>query len=134
MAGIQRLIDYKKMYFRVTRFHDEIEKLTAELYSLPIGNYDREKVDGGEKSDRLLFLIEKRDSCCELFIKELKKLNVEMIEIENIVNRLSFPYCEILMRRYCRFEKFEKIAVDLNYDYRWIRRLHKKALSLFEGL
>lgn len=36
---------------------------------------------------------------------------------------------EILRRRYLRGQKFEQIAVEMNLEYRWVRRLHKRALS-----
>lgn len=32
---------------------------------------------------------------------------------------------EILRRRYLRGQKFEQIAVEMNLEYRWVRRLHK---------
>lgn len=36
---------------------------------------------------------------------------------------------EILSRRYISGQKFEEIAVTMNYDYRWITRLHGRALQ-----
>lgn len=36
---------------------------------------------------------------------------------------------EILVRRYLSFQKWEKIAVDMTIDIRWVFRLHQKALS-----
>ena len=36
---------------------------------------------------------------------------------------------EILRRRYLLGQRFEEIAVEMNLEYRWVRRLHKKALS-----
>ena len=36
---------------------------------------------------------------------------------------------EILVRRYLSFQKWERIAVDMMIDIRWVFRLHQKALS-----
>ena len=36
---------------------------------------------------------------------------------------------EILRRRYLRGQKFEQIAVEMNLEYRWVRRLHKRLVS-----
>ena len=36
---------------------------------------------------------------------------------------------EILRRRYLRGQKFEQIAVEMNLESRWVRRLHKNALA-----
>lgn len=39
---------------------------------------------------------------------------------------------EILERRYLMGETWEKIAVAMNYNYRWVLRLHGRALKNFQ--
>jgi hypothetical protein len=39
---------------------------------------------------------------------------------------------EILERRYLLGETWERIAVDMNYNYRWVLRLHGRALRNFK--
>jgi hypothetical protein len=39
---------------------------------------------------------------------------------------------EILERRYLMGETWERIAVDMNYNYRWVLRLHGRALGNFK--
>jgi hypothetical protein len=41
-------------------------------------------------------------------------------------------YYDILHKRYVEFQSLEQIAVSMNYTYRWIRRLHGRALQAFE--
>lgn len=41
---------------------------------------------------------------------------------------------EILRRRYLRGQKFEQIAVEMNLEYRWVRRLHKKCVGKMDIL
>lgn len=41
---------------------------------------------------------------------------------------------EILHRRYLRGQKFEQIAVEMNLEYRWVRRLHKKCVDKMDIL
>lgn len=41
---------------------------------------------------------------------------------------------EILCRRYLRGQKFEQIAVEMNLEYRWVRRLHKKCVGKMDIL
>lgn len=36
---------------------------------------------------------------------------------------------EILRRRYLLGQRFEEIAVEMNLEYRWVRRLHKRAVK-----
>ena len=40
----------------------------------------------------------------------------------------------LLTKRYLNFEKWEKIAVDLNYSWRWTMKMHKQALQAVEPL
>ena len=40
----------------------------------------------------------------------------------------------ILRRRYLRGQKFEQIAVEMNLEYRWVRRLHKKCVGKMDIL
>lgn len=37
---------------------------------------------------------------------------------------------EILRRRYLLGQRFEQIAVDMMLEYRWVRRLHKRAVNI----
>lgn len=37
---------------------------------------------------------------------------------------------EILRRRYLLGQRFEEIAVDMVLEYRWVRRLHKRAVNI----
>ena len=39
---------------------------------------------------------------------------------------------EILSRRYLLEQRWEKISVEMNYDYRYVLKLHGKALLHFE--
>lgn len=41
-------------------------------------------------------------------------------------------YYDILHKRYVEYQSLERIAVSMNYTYRWIRRLHGRALQAFE--
>lgn len=41
---------------------------------------------------------------------------------------------EILRRRYLRGQKFEQIAVEMNLEYRWVRRLHKECVGKMDIL
>ena len=39
---------------------------------------------------------------------------------------------EVLIRRYINGSKWEKIAIDMGYDYRYTLKIHGKALNNFE--
>jgi hypothetical protein len=40
-------------------------------------------------------------------------------------------YYTILYKRYFMYHSLEQIAVDMNFTYRWVRRLHGRALQAF---
>lgn len=40
----------------------------------------------------------------------------------------------ILELRYLNYKKWEEIAVELNYAYRWVMRRHKRAIAVLEEL
>ena len=52
------------------------------------------------------------------------------IEIERAINSLDEPRERLLIRlRYIEGRKWEQIALDMEYDYYWVLKLHKKALN-----
>lgn len=49
------------------------------------------------------------------------------------INSLSDTrYIDLLTKRYVEYKSFEKIAVEMNYTYDYVRRLHRWALQAFK--
>ena len=132
MADIQELKGYRDLYFRVQRYSRQIEELRSQLYTMQLTNYEREHVDGGKPSFRRERLIDKLEEIEEEYVDSITSLHNQMRAIEKRVYSLPNPYNEILIRRYCMLEKFEQIALELNYSYRWIQRLHRKGLQKYK--
>ena len=60
----------------------------------------------------------------------IDQLERTRLQVESVIN--SFPNVNqrnVLRLRYISGMKWEQIAVKLNYDYRWVLRLHGKALN-----
>ena len=52
-------------------------------------------------------------------------------EIHCLMAMIDDPLLKLLIhKRYLLYEKWEKIAVDLNYSWKQIHRLHNKALNI----
>lgn len=52
------------------------------------------------------------------------------VEITSLIKRVENPeYRTLLELRYLCFKTWEQIAVEMEYDLRWIYRMHKKALA-----
>jgi hypothetical protein len=51
------------------------------------------------------------------------------------IQKLNNPeYEQILYKRYCQSKKWEEIALDMGYSYRWILKLHGRALEEFRKI
>lgn len=51
-------------------------------------------------------------------------------EIVTVIKAIENPeYQTLLEKRYLCFLTWEKIAVDMGYDLRWLYRIHKRALD-----
>jgi hypothetical protein len=63
------------------------------------------------------------------------KLKMETLKdqiIDQIQSLEDERYIDLLFRRYVKYQKFEQIALDMSYDYVYIRELHGEALGAFE--
>lgn len=51
-------------------------------------------------------------------------------EVMSVIDKVEDPILiDILYKRYFRYEKWEKIAIEMNYSYRQVTRLHEQALQ-----
>jgi len=86
--------------------NDRLSKAVAEIVDLE-----------NEINDKVIMLV------------TLKRLIREQIDgIDDARYRL------LLQKRYLNFDRFEQIAVDMNYSFRNIMYLHREALRYFETL
>ena len=61
---------------------------------------------------------------------EIDRLTDTRLKVEQVINRVpDDTQREVLTRRYLLYQKWEYIAVEMNYNIKWIFKLHGKALS-----
>ncbi|MGN1118845.1 MAG: hypothetical protein ACI4Q4_00705 [Oscillospiraceae bacterium] len=61
---------------------------------------------------------------------EIDRLTATRLKIEQVINLVPDDIQrEVLTRRYLLYQKWEYIAVEMNYNIKWIFKLHGKALS-----
>ena len=66
---------------------------------------------------------------------EIKLLAAVEHEITRTINAVQDERLQlVLYRRYLLGEKWEQIAVNLNLDYRWVLRLHGRALAAVDDV
>lgn len=61
---------------------------------------------------------------------ELDELKTVRAEIENAVKQIpNETYHEVINRRYIQGQSWERIALEMNYEYHYVARIHGAALN-----
>lgn len=116
------------------RLEQEYEQAKADILHLKAIQYDADKVTGGKIGD-LSDAIAAVEGYMERLNAQWDKLIALRKEAKVLIERIADGrYREVLTRRYLQGQSLEKIAVDLRYSYRWIKRLHGRAMGEFEKL
>lgn len=125
---IEYLKQYKNLDRRINRkleekerWQSKAEKVTSTITDVPRGK--------DEENQRELAIVEMMD--CE---KEAVTMIDSFIdlgrEIQSTIDMIDNDDFRILLEyRYIDGHKWEKIAVEMNYDYRYIFELHGKAIN-----
>lgn len=125
----------KKWLNRGWKLNEEINALgeaQRSAFELAISistGYDQIKVQSGKKNNsesKWVKYIEYSKKIDDR-IDELYKIQQEIFEAIKIVS--SSTYRTLLTERYINFKTWERIALDMNYSYMHITRLHEEALK-----
>ncbi len=134
MTTKQYLQQIYQIHRKVKRLQAQREQIRAELYSIgsPSGKMDADKVQTSTSGDSMLRLIAKVDELEREIVEEvdelLEKQHRITREIEQIPNNRQR---DILFRRYVLFQKWERIAVDLDVTVRYVYQVHGDAMKSF---
>ena len=113
---------------------NEIRTLQAEKESL-MGGYivaarTTELPSGSRKSDPTAKMPEKVESIAAKIDRQLNRCMALRYEIEEAINKLENPTERLLMRkRYIEGKTWDKVAVEMNYTFRHIIRMHGQILQ-----
>lgn len=128
MTAYEFLSQGRRIDDRIERKKEEIERLrsrltkaTAQLTGMPRGG------SGGDWTDADVKLLE-LEGVIAAEIKQLCTVKRQIIEAISAVH--DTRYRDLLEMRYRNNWTFEKIAVEMNYDWRHIMRMHKEALEV----
>lgn len=115
---INRLIEEKDRWWGLAT------KRTQTLSGMP---------HGGDSEDKTQVAVEKIIETEHEIDAEIDSLVKTRAEIESAIGSLSDEVLKELMEhRYIDDEKWEEIAVEMHYDYRYVLKLHGKALILLQ--
>ena len=129
--------EYLSQAFYINRKIDVMIKKTEEmkrsLYGKAI-SYENDGTQSGSHANVTETALLKVLEYEERINADINRLVDLRFEIETTIMSVSDNVQrEVLERRYLLFEKWEKIAVEMDIDLRWVYRLHKKALLTIES-
>lgn len=130
MTAKEYLRQIKMLSIKIKQLERELIEYRSTM-ALP-AMADGEKVQTSRSGDNLqnsvLRALEMEDAIKNTLMDYLSLRREITGQIQGLDNPL---HVEILYRRYCEFNPLEKIAVDLNYSYFYIKRQHGRALQNF---
>ena len=119
---------------KIKRLQKQRDNIRADLYSIgsPSGRMDLDKVQSSLSGDKELKLIAKVDELERGIIYELDALIDAKTRITRQIEALEDErYKTLLFERYVLLNRWEQIAVNMNYRIKWIYDLHGAALTAF---
>ena len=131
-------LDNPKEYLRQLRrlemcihqLEEELEKLRELIGSLPV-SYD-ERIQHSSSADGIPNEVARRIELEEDIKRKIGQFLRLRHKIINEIQSLdSYVYSSILYKRYVEYKTLEEIAVEMNYSYIHIRRMHGYALQEF---
>lgn len=122
------LRSYRHLKSEAERLEEELaewrskaEKMTRELSGMPSGS------GGGDKVPACVEKIWELERKLE---EQLKEVIGRRNEIEKAITSVPNETFQLLLRlKYIDGDTWEKIAVKMNYNYRWVLYLHGRALQ-----
>lgn len=123
---LRRYLEAKRrasiLQMQIEQLREDASSVSVNLDGMPHGNSHSDLSGYAAKLDLLLQKLEAEREEQVILYQEIKN---EIDQMENTVDR------EILTRRYLLGQTWEKIAVEMNYEYRYLLRLHGRSLELF---
>lgn len=122
------LLEYRRLEQNIERDMEELQRLESRAEKITSMVSDMPK--GSQQGDSLQRSVEK---ICELKVSLNQRIDAAVEkrkEIETVIETLEDKTLQLLLRyRYIDGMTWEQIAVKMRYDYRWVLRLHGRALE-----
>lgn len=130
MKAKDYLENYRRNEIAIEKLKNEITRIDARLKG-GSHSYSSDKIKTSDDN-----LNEKLMAEC---LDKRNKMNNDIVMNENvradlvlkITSMSDYRYIDVLYKRYIECKRFELIAVEMNYDYDYVRKLHIKALEVF---
>lgn len=111
----------KERALEVERLRTEAERITPLLTGMP---------GGGSTMDRLPRAVEGIVQAQQELENQINACRAARGDVSKAIDQVQHGReHEILRRRYLLGQRWESIAVDMEIDYRWVWRLHKRTVN-----
>ena len=119
----------RKAKLHISSLQEEIE--TMKELAVSIGSISQdEKVMSSVSQDKMADIICKiEDRVAELKTKMTEYIQLRAEIMATISKADNDDSQQILYKRYCQMKKWEEIALDMSYTWRWAIKLHGRALD-----
>lgn len=127
-SAVDELRQYQKAQSRLQFIREQIKILKSKMSVGAIG--ESLGIQGGRKDadEKLLELIYKVD----VLRKKYREQEIDSMRlafrIENSINRLKYPQCDVLRKFFCENKKIEQIAKEMTYSYEGIKKIKRNGI------
>lgn len=118
----------KAYLMNIKNLDNQVKNKNVELTEV----FKRIKNMQGTEQEKLIDKYIEYQNELETSIKELVSYKQEAM---NLIDKIdNADYVDVLYKRYFQFKKWEQIAIDMNYAYRTVLRIHGQAIKEFDRL
>lgn len=130
----EELKEYRENVLYVKEKRDDIEEFIALLEGATSKLSHSNTSHNNSPTDKIGNSISRLESIRKDMNERLEKLLVQKFVIDDKIDKLKYPYRDILFMRYSRVQDWREIANKLHYDEQYIKNLHGNALILYGSL
>lgn len=109
----------------------ELQQLESDLYAIQSVDTSRDRIDGGIPVSMADKVARIRDMQIVINKEWDQLLDLRKEARERIMQMEDGRFRAVLTERYLNNKRWEQIAVDMNYTYRSVIRIHGEALKQF---
>ncbi|MCH5157466.1 MAG: sigma-70 family RNA polymerase sigma factor [Clostridiales bacterium] len=112
------------LYHRIAERKQRLAQLRESMASIRLTKYGNQPTEGATTLDN--YRLENAIDRCTTLEIEIADDIATMAETQQAliakIEMLPEPYATVLSKRYIHLQRFEKIADDINYSYRTVKR------------
>lgn len=136
MTAKEYLQQIRKLDIQIRNKQLELRRIELLMSGVKALDFEKKETAASKSS---LSPQEKYYPLYEKYEKSIKNDVAKLVQLKHeamtLIDRIEDADCmDVLYRRYIHYQKWELIAVEMNFSYKWIHCIHQKALDLFDEI